>query len=80
MLHDQLTERSSGCSVEQLEQLNAACMDAVWRTRGEWNRMVVMKAVEKAFNVTVRDIEDYQSILTQTQSSGNGSGRTEEDD
>ncbi|KAL9061579.1 MAG: hypothetical protein Q9162_000111 [Coniocarpon cinnabarinum] len=77
-LHDELTRRSSGCSVEQLEQINAALMKAVWRTRGEWNRMVVIRAVMEAFNEVVKDIEEVQRILPGTQSSG--SGRTEEDE
>ena len=72
-LHDQLTRRSSGCSVEQLEQIMARLMDAVWRTRGEWNRTFVCDAVQKAFNEGIRDVEHMQGIAS---GSLNGSGRS----
>ena len=63
----ELVRRSSGLSVEQLEQVNASMMVAIWKTRGSWNRNHVLKAVEKAFNETVRDIEECQAILAPSQ-------------
>ena len=76
-LHEELTRRSSGCSVEQLEQVNAALMEAVWRTRGEWNRQIVVRAVTDAFNA----VEAVLMFLAGSQSTGgSGSGRTEEDE
>lgn len=59
-LHDGLVRKSSGLSVEQLEQVMASLMDAVWRTRGDANRNHAAKAVEVAFNEIVADIEQYQ--------------------
>ena len=77
--HTGLVQETSGCSVEQLEQINAVLMDVVWRKRGEWNRDNVLSAVADAFNRTIKDVEEMQKILPNTQSSGagrksNGSG------
>ncbi|KAJ9664300.1 TAT-binding protein-like protein 7, AAA ATPase [Coniosporium apollinis] len=67
LLHKQLVQRSSGLSVEQLEQVNAALMDAVWKMKGEWNRNLVAGAVTKAFNETMEDIEQMQKIQAPSQ-------------
>jgi len=66
-LHHQLVERSSGLSVEQLEQVNAALMDAVWRTKGNWDRNQVIVAVAETFNETIKDIEMMQRIFPPSQ-------------
>lgn len=57
-LHDDVSSRTTGCSVEQLEQVNSVLMDTVWRTRHEWNRSVVALAVASAFNKVLEDMED----------------------
>ncbi|KAK5126726.1 hypothetical protein LTR85_009660 [Meristemomyces frigidus] len=62
MLREALVKHSSGMSVEQLEQINASMMDVIWKSRGDWNRNHVIKAVEDAFNEAVRDIEECQGI------------------
>ena len=59
-LRDDITDRTSGFSVEQLEQVNAALMDVIWKTRGEWNRKEVAKQVGKAFNSVVADMKEVQ--------------------
>ena len=66
-LHRQLATRTSGLSVEQLEQVSAAVMDAIWRNKMNWNRNEVMTAVEKAFNETMADIEYMQEIMGPSQ-------------
>lgn len=66
-LHRQMVARSSGLSVEQLEQVMASLMDVIWQTRGEWNRTHVYAAVMKAFNETVLDIEHCQLVLGPSQ-------------
>ncbi|KAK1054177.1 TAT-binding protein-like protein 7, AAA ATPase [Friedmanniomyces endolithicus] len=66
-LHEQLVERSSGFSVEQLEQVNAQLMDVLWKTRGNWNRTQVLMGVKDAFNETARDIEACQKIAGPSQ-------------
>lgn len=67
-LHGQLVKRTSGLSVEQLEQVNATLMDAVWRHRMKWNRNLVISAVQESFNEVIKDIEEIQAILGPTQS------------
>lgn len=59
-LHAEISDRTSGFSVEQLEQVNSALMDVMWKTRGEWNRKEVAKQVSKAFNAVVADMKEVQ--------------------
>ncbi|EEY22766.1 ATPase family AAA domain-containing protein 2B [Verticillium alfalfae VaMs.102] len=66
-LHDELTSRTSGCTIEQLEQINRELMDEVWKTRGDWNRMTVLGCITRVFNDTIKDIEDIQGLLQQSQ-------------
>ncbi|KAI9724929.1 MAG: hypothetical protein M1812_000205 [Candelaria pacifica] len=65
-LHDDLASRTNRCSVEQLEQINTALMDCIWRMRGEWNRNKVRQAVEEAFEDVLLDIEETQMVLVET--------------
>ncbi|KAI9798336.1 MAG: hypothetical protein M1825_005385 [Sarcosagium campestre] len=62
-LHTEFTERSSGCSIEQLEQVNTALMDCIWKMREEPNRTVVGHEVISIFNEIMSDIETMQEIL-----------------
>lgn len=68
-LHRLLGEKTSGFSVEQLEQTNAALVDAVWKNRSKWNRGRVADAVAAAFNKVVKEIEEMQKIAKQSQES-----------
>ena len=61
--HSQLVSRSSGLSVEQLEQVYAALVGVIWATRGHWNRDSVIRACTERFNEVVRDIEGMQAVL-----------------
>ncbi|KAF5863427.1 hypothetical protein ETB97_010189 [Aspergillus alliaceus] len=61
-LHEQLTQRTSGCSVEQLEQINTSLMDYLWRTRGEWNRSKVAAGIRDTFNEILEDMQAMQEI------------------
>ncbi|KXJ97591.1 hypothetical protein Micbo1qcDRAFT_156518 [Microdochium bolleyi] len=63
----QLTTRTSGCTIEQLEQISRELMAKIWKTRGEHNRMKVLTSVTKIFNDTIEDIEKIQKILQQSQ-------------
>lgn len=67
MLHKELVARSSGLTVEQLEQVNASIMDAIYTTRELWNRNLVVTAVTEAFNGTIKDIEACQKVLQWSQ-------------
>ncbi|KAJ4326385.1 TAT-binding protein-like protein 7, AAA ATPase [Neodidymelliopsis sp. IMI 364377] len=66
-LHSKLVSASSGCSLEQLEQVNAALMETIWQHRREYNRNKVITAVADAFNVIIQDIDEMQKILKQSQ-------------
>ncbi|PHH51138.1 putative AAA domain-containing protein C31G5.19 [Ceratocystis fimbriata CBS 114723] len=63
----QITERTSGCTIEQLEQIGRELMDEIWRTRGEWNRIKVLEDLTSVFNDVIGDIEDTQGQLISSQ-------------
>ncbi|KAF1913922.1 hypothetical protein BDU57DRAFT_327367 [Ampelomyces quisqualis] len=65
--HEMLIQSTSGCSLEQLEQVNAALMDAIWKNRSDYNRNVVLHEVSLAFNVIIDDIMAMQQILKSSQ-------------
>ena len=71
-LHRKLVTASSGCSLEQLEQVNAALMETIWQHRREYNRNKVITAVADAFNIIIEDIDTMQKILKQSQEEENG--------
>ncbi|KAL9112001.1 MAG: hypothetical protein Q9227_003621 [Pyrenula ochraceoflavens] len=60
-VHAEVTDQTSGCSVEQLEQVNSAMMDCVWKLRGRWNRTEVAAAVKQTFNEVMGDIQEMQA-------------------
>ncbi|CAO1620981.1 unnamed protein product [Parajaminaea phylloscopi] len=41
-LRNQLLSRSAGFNIDQLLQLRAACFDAVWRHRADWDRTALL--------------------------------------
>ena len=65
--HQSLVTATSGCSLEQLEQINAALMDAIWKHRTDYNRNVVLHKVQDAFNTIIEDISTMQQILKLSQ-------------
>ncbi|AEO69440.1 uncharacterized protein THITE_2119849 [Thermothielavioides terrestris NRRL 8126] len=70
-----LADRTSGCSVEQLEQIYRELMDEIWKTRHEWNRMTVLNTLISVFNDTIGDIELVQGALVDGQKrKGDGAG------
>lgn len=64
---DELTDGTSGCTIEQLEQINRELMDEIWKTRAEWNRMKVMGQLSTVFNETIRDIDGIQGVQQSSQ-------------
>ncbi|KAF2741471.1 ATPase family AAA domain-containing protein 2 [Polyplosphaeria fusca] len=66
-LHQGLAEKSSGLSLEQMEQVNATLMDCIWKYRAEYNRNKVVQEVSNAFNGIVSDIQTMQAILKASQ-------------
>ncbi len=55
-LHTEITDKTSGLSVEQLEQVDSVLMDTLWKTRGEWNRHLVMEQIAEAFSDVLGDM------------------------
>lgn len=69
--HAELVRRSSGLSVEQLEQVNSAIMATLWKERGDWNRSRVLHSATAAFNETIDDIEHMQKVFPPSQEKQN---------
>jgi len=57
-LHRDITDKTTGLSVEQLEQVNSILMDTLWKTRGEWDRGRVLDKVASAFNAVMEDMQE----------------------
>lgn len=55
--HREVADKTSGLSVEQLEQVNSVLMDTLWQTRGEWDRGKVLSEISKAFNDVMLDMQ-----------------------
>ncbi|KAH8909632.1 AAA-domain-containing protein [Coniochaeta sp. PMI_546] len=64
---DMIAEKTSGCTIEQLEQINRELMDEIWKTRHEWNRTKVLSDLRAAFNETIADIEVLQGLESSSQ-------------
>jgi hypothetical protein len=59
---NQIATSTSGCTIEQLEQIYRELMDEIWKTRHEWNRMKVLSGLKAVFNDTIADIEALQGL------------------
>lgn len=66
-LRIQLTQQTSGCSVEQLEQINTQLMDCLWKKRGEWDRTKVAGLLKDQFNEVLQDMQNNQRFLSMSQ-------------
>ena len=64
---NRVTDATSGCTIEQLEQINRDLMDEIWRTRNEWNRSNAIDQVMAAFNRSMDDIELMQGVAPASQ-------------
>lgn len=69
---EEMRDRTGGCTIEQLEQINRELMDEIWRGRNEWNRQKVLINVKSIFNQSIGDIDDNQGMgpLSQRQNLG----------
>ncbi|KAK4193953.1 hypothetical protein QBC35DRAFT_371486 [Podospora australis] len=67
-----LADRTAGCSVEQLEQVYRELMDEIWKTRGDWNRMKVLRRLVAVFQATMDDIELVQGTLLEDEDEEGG--------
>lgn len=66
-LHTQLTQQTSGCSVEQLEQIHTYLMDSIWKKRGEWDRTKVANLVKDLFYEVLQDMQSNQLFSSMSQ-------------
>ncbi|KAI0603088.1 hypothetical protein F4775DRAFT_587617 [Biscogniauxia sp. FL1348] len=64
---EELTKRTSGCTIEQLQQITHELMKEIWRTRGEHNRMKVLNSATRVFNEAINDIQLMQRVLQSSQ-------------
>ncbi|KAI1468254.1 AAA-domain-containing protein [Daldinia caldariorum] len=64
---EMLTERTSGCTIEQLQHIYREMMVELWRTRGEHNRMKVLHSITRVFNEAINEIESMQGMLQPSQ-------------
>ena len=71
-----LTDKTSGLSVEQLEQVNSVLMDVLWKTRGEWDRRVALDHVVEGFNRVLADMRQVGQEFGELSWGGNGVGTT----
>ena len=53
---------TSGCSVEQLEQIYSALMSEIWRTRDQWDRGRVARKVGVILKEVLDDIRLCQGM------------------
>lgn len=60
---DMILDRTSGCTVDQLEQISREIMDYIWTSRHERNRARVINNLSKVFNSTMADMEQVQEGL-----------------
>jgi ATPase family AAA domain-containing protein 2 len=60
LMHE-LTRKTDGFTLEQLEQVYAACMDVIWRLRHEWDRNVVIGETEDCAFRVMKEIEMMRS-------------------
>ncbi|BGP44653.1 TAT-binding protein-like protein 7, AAA ATPase [Rhodotorula kratochvilovae] len=52
-----LAQRTDALNIDQLEQLRAACFDAVWRARSEWDRTRVVQELDELAREFVEEVE-----------------------
>lgn len=52
-----ISQKTEGYTLEQLEQVYAACMDIIWRMRHEWDRTIVISETEKCVERVLNEIE-----------------------
>lgn len=66
-LRTELTLRTSGFTVEQLEQINTHLMDCLWKKRGEWDRTKVAVSLQEEFNDVFQDMQQNQEFMSMSQ-------------
>ncbi|KAF7556750.1 hypothetical protein G7046_g6220 [Stylonectria norvegica] len=62
VLLDGVIKGTSGCTIEQLEQINRELMDAIWQYRDNPNRISVCNLVMEVYNKTIEDMANTQEM------------------
>ncbi|THH29570.1 hypothetical protein EUX98_g4627 [Antrodiella citrinella] len=62
-LHDHLRDATYPLNVEQLEQLRATCLSAVWRHRTEWDRSTLLHELQTTVDHFVEDVRAETAYL-----------------
>ena len=52
-------------TIEQLEQVNAAVMDLIWRHRGSWDRNEIVVEADEALKEVLEDIHEMDQLANQ---------------
>ncbi|KAG8900837.1 hypothetical protein FRB99_005742 [Tulasnella sp. 403] len=55
-LRTKLVVLTGGCTVEQLEQLRAACLSCLWKSRSSWNRDDVLREMMAVVDEFVKEV------------------------
>ena len=63
----EMTIRTKGFTVEQLEQIYTHLMDSLWKKRGEWDRTTVAISLQEEFNEVYQDMQQNQEITSTSQ-------------
>ena len=58
----ELVNKTSTCTVEQLEQIHSGLMDEIWKTRGSWNRIMVVDGMRNVLEDLLDDIARCQRL------------------
>ena len=60
-------DSTSGMSIEQLEQLRATCLGAIWRHRQDWDRDALVQELDEIVDEFVQevrvDLDDGDDML-----------------
>ncbi|KAK6338117.1 hypothetical protein TWF696_001588 [Orbilia brochopaga] len=58
-----LVTASAGFTIEQLEQVNAAIMDLVWRHRGNWDRNEILREGVEVLEDVLEDVSEMERLM-----------------
>ena len=62
-LQDELVRGTNEYTIEQLEQVNAAIMDTVWRNRNSWDRNMIIDEAKEAMSEVFDDIKEFNALV-----------------